>query len=366
MGSSRQVLVGTTLLTLWTVLMAAVPAQADRYPATDDGTEDGAHVREPASQPSRDATDTSSTVIIRPPDPPPGALTATSGRPFDAGSAWNTPIPAAAALDPASSRWASALAEGRHSANTFEFGIPIFYADASTPRHDIAFSRVPDWGPDPLPGAIPIPPETRPHQGSDGAVTVVDTHERKVYGLWRARTPIPGLGWTAGWGGVTDLDGPGNGDGSTGAGVSRLAGTVLAREIAAGHIPHALVFSTDMAQRGVFRHPAIKTDGSNMAGAATPIPQGARVQLDPSIDVDAIPGISPAERTIAKALQTYGAYVMDNGGARMAFSFELLPDATSGNSNGAVYQRAGLAWDYFDMRSIPWDRLQVLRQWDGS
>ncbi len=36
-----------------------------------------------------------------------------------------------------------------------------------------------------------------------------------------------------------------------------------------------------------------------------------------------------------------------------------------GDPAGDPYPGAGLAWDYYHMSHIPWNKLQVLRQWDG-
>ncbi len=46
------------------------------------------------------------------------------------------------------------------------------------------------------------------------------------------------------------------------------------------------------------------------------------MQLDPSIDLSLIPGISKAELALGRALQIYGGIVNDIGGSRMSFYFE--------------------------------------------
>jgi len=70
------------------------------------------------------------------------------------------------------------------------------------------------------------------------------------------------------------------------------------------------------------------------------VPCGGRLQLDPSLDVDTL-GLSPAGRTVARALQVYGAYVGDFSGsinvyadgspnAREAFASVLESGSTAG------------------------------------
>jgi hypothetical protein len=239
----------------------------------------------------------------------------------------------------------------------YEFGVPIYEPPAGTSRYSVRSLNAPAWGQDPFAGlSIPLTSSFTPALGSDGAMAVIDRAAGKAYGFWQ-------YNWNGGrpqasWGGVAPLDGPGNGDGSTGAGISRVAGVVRAKEIAAGAINHALVFSTDIGNcAGTFRYPATKTDGRS--SASTCIPEGVRVQLDPSVDLNAIPGITAGEKMVGRALQNYGAINIDNGGARMAFSFEKPTDEAD------PYKSAGLAWDYFNMSHIPWNRLRVLRQADG-
>lgn len=282
----------------------------------------------------------------------------TWGRPFTDASAWNTPIPSSPVLNPKSRAIAAFLGRRPAIANLEQYGVPVFDADESTPRYSVACTRWLEC--DLEQGFVPIPEDATPAAGADGAMVVIDWSTRIAYEFYRAERRSDG-GWTAGWGGVISVDGDGyKGDGPhlpTGAGVSRLAGVVRAFEVAQGEIDHALVFSTDNACAHGYRYPAAKTDGLSTRGDC--IPEGSRVQLDPGIDVDGLPTASPAEKMIAKALQTYGAYAVDNGGARIAFIFEppyTQPDA---------YAAAGLTHDYASLPNIPWQRLRVLDQWDG-
>ncbi|PRC61025.1 hypothetical protein C6A85_13470, partial [Mycobacterium sp. ITM-2017-0098] len=81
------------------------------------------------------------------------------------------------------------------------------------------------------------------------------------YGIWQAKYSSSTNTWSGSWGGMTSL----NGDG-----IDR-SGSATAAAIAANTgINHALAFSTDLAGPD-FVYPAIKSDGQNWAGVATPI-----------------------------------------------------------------------------------------------
>lgn len=278
-----------------------------------------------------------------------------SGRPFADDSAWNAAIVQSPVIDSASPAVAVYLgSDGRAYADIYEYGDPTYNAWASTPRYRINCTE--PWGICPLEQQmVPVPNGATPAPGSDGAMVVIDWPNRTAYDFWQARKTT--TGWTASWGGVTNIDGDGRG-GATGAGLSVLAGLIRTYEIRQGHIDHALVFATDNACRNTMRFPATKTDGVSTRSDC--IPEGARVQLDPSINVEQIPGITPGEKAVARALQIYGAYARDNGGAKMAFAFE--------NPAGEVdpYPSAGFAWDYYDMPHVPWKHLRLLRSWNGT
>lgn len=274
------------------------------------------------------------------------------------------PIPANPALDPNNTAAAAYLTANKYSinANMYEFGVPIHDTTTTDPRYQVTCTM--NWGPCPFANrTTPIPTWASANTGSDGVLVTIDPTTHTSHEFWQLRRS--GTNWTTSWGAVMSTDGDGRANSTTGAavgaGVSRLAGVVRVNEIRQGRIDHALTFSTTNAcNAGRYRYPAAQTDGASSRSDC--IPEGTRIQLDPTINVDTLPGITPAERAIAKALQTYGAYCVDNGGSNMAFAFEL-PTQEDGTD---PYPTAGLGWDYYHMPNIPWARIRVLRTWDGT
>jgi hypothetical protein len=276
-------------------------------------------------------------------------------RPFAASSPWNVPVPAAPVLDPRTGIVVAHLASRPAIADLYEYGFPVYTASISTPRYPVDCTK--PWGTCGLERQpVPVPLGARPSTGTDAAMVVIDPGTGQEFDFWQARRTSTG-GWGASWGAVSDLAGDGRTDGATGPGLPVLGGLVRTAEITNGVIDHALAFSTDAACRSVFRYPAWKTDGASTRTDC--VPEGARLQLDPSINVKAIPGITPAEVAVARAMQVYGAYVRDNGGATMAFGFE------SPTTGVDPYPAAGLRWDYAAMPHVPWQRMRLLRSWDG-
>lgn len=276
----------------------------------------------------------------------------TVDRPFSA--AFNRRIPADPELDSKSAQIVDYLGAEAAYANLYDYGTPIYSANAGTPRVQVGCTK--SWGPCDLEQQlVPIPDGAKPNAGSDAAMVVVDRKSGDVFEFWQA-TPGGNGPWRTSWGEIVSVASRG-GYGSTGSGISRLAGVIRTDEIASGAIPHALVFATDNACRVGFRAPATKSDGASDRSDC--IKEGARVQLNPDVDLSSL-ALSDAERSVAVALQRYGAYVIDNAGARMAVMFELPTDGDD------PYKAAGLRWDYYAMDAIPWQRLRVLRSWNGS
>lgn len=322
----------------------------------------------------------------------------------DADWLW-TPIPDDPVLDPDSANIAHYLTlddPGQHH------GISqIWYANAmvhpnqikpDTPRYDVEFigpELYPDYWPPgtPLPWTgyeVPIPLGTQIPPGSDGHLVVADPITGKVFSFWQMFYVPEEDKWYASWGGLADLHGDGRdyAGSATATNISRYAGVITEGELTAGEIPHAIFSASNMCAPSVFRYPAQKTDGRNMAEVPYPIPEGARIQLDPSIDLAAIPNITPGELTIGRAFQRYGAYIGDQGGLSWPPTFgagglELWQgqDYTVYNETDPLpeipiapaYFNAGFQWDYFGCDRIPWNNpdtgasnIRVLRRWDGS
>jgi hypothetical protein len=292
---------------------------------------------------------------------PPSVDRPGSARYWAEDSPFNVLIPAGPRLDSNSSPMVAHLS-AKVVFDLYEYGIAIHKADSSTPRVNVYCLA--DWGDCPTDSLnpIPVPPDLDPPPGSDGNTVIVDWSQRLAISLHQPRRSANGS-WSATWVTVANLKGSGvPPQGGNGSGVSHLAGVVELDEITSGHIDHALVFSTDNACKDTRRYPARKTDGQSTQPDCVPL--GARVQLDPSIDVDQL-AVPDGVKTVARALQEYGAYAVDRGGAPMALYFQVAPDARDGFP-GQVYMEAGLTKDYFTTSGVAWNRLRVLNAWDGS
>lgn len=287
-----------------------------------------------------------------------------------------------------------------HSLNHIAYGNAVVLPhqiSASTPRYTVYLSwpdEHPEWGlPQPFTGyTIPIPLGTQVPPGSDSHLGVMDPTTGKVFSLWQARYDEGTDTWSATYGGLADLDGDGRDyiGSATATNLSRLAGIVTIAEIEAGEIPHALFLASNMCAPGNneygFRYPATKSDGGNIAGVAYPVEQGSRIQLDPAVDLNAIPNLRPVEKAIGRAMQRYGGYIGDKGGINWPPTFWFSAELWQGQTypaypfddddepspdidipTGPPYRAAGIEWDYFNLDRIPWEgNLRVLRQWDGQ
>jgi hypothetical protein len=189
---------------------------------------------------------------------------------------------------------------------------PVYYVAHGTRRQTVRLTA--EWAPRRRLLGVPIPADASPDPSPDAHLTIVDPQRRCEYDFWRARKRRDGS-WSAEWANATASDGNGvypGGWGATAAGFTNLAGKIWPQELAAGEIRHALVFGFPYTKSGGPVRPATSSDGESTAPAA--IPEGARLQLDPALDLDSL-GLSDWQKVVARALQVYGMYLGDTGDA---------------------------------------------------
>jgi hypothetical protein len=189
--------------------------------------------------------------------------------------------------------------------------VPVYYADATTPKVSVAMTA--SWAPATTMTGVPMPANAAPDPSTDGHMAVLDKSTGCEYDFWKATRSSTGA-WSAGWGNSLMASGTGvypNGLSARGSGFGLGAGLVSKPELTAGAINHALVFSFPTTKAGGPVLPATESDGQSSAAGA--IPEGAHLQLDPSLDLSTF-GLLGWQLTIARTLQRYGMILGDSGG----------------------------------------------------
>jgi hypothetical protein len=284
--------------------------------------------------------------VTRPPAP--------RGRLFSPTSPFNRAISRSAPIDPRSDEYVAGMAEAADRAGFViavgRYTVPAYSASARTRRYRVALTA--SWAPRRAIARVPIPPAARPDPASDGHLAILDSRNGCEYDFWEAQKQ--GRTWTAAWGNATSFTGSGvypGGLSARGSGFALLAGLMWPHELKSGRIDHALIFSYPYTSRAGFVSPATESDGESDRPDA--MPEGARLQLDPTFDIRSLPRY---ERTIARALQLYGMYLADTGGNNVGL-YAVNPQSYRRNPYRGVLPRG----DYVDIRDIPIDRFRVIQ-----
>lgn len=256
-----------------------------------------------------------------------------------------------------------------------QFSAPVYFADANTPRHDVELPCGPFWGLGvSRMKSVPIPNWAEPASDTDGAdnpavpgecgenadqdnhMIILDLTTRCEYDFWQARKKADGT-WEASWGNRIEMDGSGvyaNGLSTRGSGFAFLGGLIWPDELKAGQINHALVFNYPKTKSGGPVSPATASDGVSESQDA--IPEGARLQLNPDLNLDSLP-LEPYEKTVAKALQEYGMWLVDTGGSSGIGLYAVDPRSVQGNPYEGVLPDE----DFPALSNIPLDQFRVLK-----
>lgn len=292
--------------------------------------------------------------------------------PFAPDSPWNTPIPLDAALHPDSSAMIEMLEQRAAilKADMDKWSVPLFVINADTSPKRTVYATTeplhPSVDPDGNQTAegIPIPKGVWPDSMADGHMLLVDPVKRMSWDFSRAKLLENGS-WQASRVAVWDLNGPGYGPafsgkrwwmhGARGSGMPLIGGLIRPEELESGEIRHALAFAAPSVRKAssyggpveLCSPMASRTDGVNTGLAF--IPEGARIQLDPNLDLDLL-GLSQPTRILARAMQIYGMYLSDQGETFKIYLQNLGPD-------GEAWQNIG---DFQDLSLIPIHRFRVL------
>ncbi len=281
-------------------------------------------------------------------------------RPYTEWSPWNTPI-----VDPvrdSSLRGRLPVLDDPLTSDPTQYTYPVYEVRAAAAGRPV---RLDGWYSDVGAGGaslrlqrgttvqIPVPPNARPASGSDGQIVLLDPSTGDEWGAWRFDSHGDGTlsatnayHYNTTWSGVPPRTRSNDPFVSRGAGVPYLAGLVRPCEIARGRIDHALAFAYPYPS-AKHVYPATKSDGR---GSTEDLPEGTRLQLDPSLSDGELRdrGCDGACLTIARALKRYGMYVIDNGGRPKV----MVEYEETARWDGAV--TAGTP------STIPLDRLEVV------
>jgi hypothetical protein len=250
---------------------------------------------------------------------------------------------------------------------------PIYNAYEDTPVYHVYCRGYDNYVdiPFPHPYPIQIPGE------ADAAATIIDWYRGMQ---WSLGVVIPESGTYSvlsyndlplGGQGYRSPGGPWRGGGS---GCPKLAYMIKPEEIEEGVIHHALGFTMEVggpspdgsrhdSQEGFVYPPAAHTDRE--VGSTNPyeIPEGARIQLDPAIDLDALFGVNPTgtartAKIIAKCLQDYGMVGVEAGGTWHIYAeHDYTADWNPPSMGGLILQPTADLWTstYSPWRVIDFD-----------
>ena len=257
--------------------------------------------------------------------------------------------------------------EGVASLNVWNYNASFYTVPADQPRVTVRFNDCQHKGyvPNGLFGrggqfvGVPIPSDAVPAPGVDAALTIYQPSTDRLWEFWQAHKSGA---WSACWGGRIDHVSRSagwfkGGFGQTATGLANAGGMIGIREAQAGRIAHALALQIIAPATWTrVSWPAQRSDGYDSSPHA--IPEGTRLRLDPSVNVDALP-LHPLAKMIARAAQTYGFIVTDKSGA-VAVVTENGAAVKAKTGRDPWVRILGRTPSWKVMKGFPWDRLQAL------
>ena len=263
------------------------------------------------------------TVTARAPQPPVGGtasgsdvLAGTSCQIFPADNYWHADV-RSLPVDSHSAAWMSAMGSATRklhpdfgpSGGAMPYGIPITIAKAGHARVPVAFQYADESDTLAYPLGADTLIEGGANSGGDQHAIVVTADTCELFETWD--TSNTASGWTAGSGAhwllSSDALRPNTWTSADAAGLPILPGLLRWSEVAAGHVNHAIRFTTNTTDDSYLwpaRHAASSNHNANLP------PMGARFRLKSTFS---LAGYSAQAQVVLRAMQTYGLVLADNG-----------------------------------------------------
>ncbi len=246
-----------------------------------------------------------------------------TGNYFAEDSFFNQRIPPRAAIDPRTSSWVNLIYHDPEVDaivfNDDAYTVPIYKAAAGTPAASIFLTNTNQHI------TIPYAANYRPSPDEDAHLAVIDTTNGCEYEFQsfdpRSMSALAEATYHAYTGSGGHVSDPGHSGGE----LSYIGGLITPQDVNAGVIRHALRYAIP-DNTWTFTYPGTRSDGTVAGG----VPEGTLMQLDPNLDLKPF-HLSPFQLMVARALQTYGAYDADKGGA-----FALYAESTT---DGSTYSQ---------------------------
>jgi hypothetical protein len=312
-----------------------------------------------------------------------------SFRPYASTSPWNREISAHPKIAPYSAQVIKMeFADGNtgavrnQEAGRFDYGHPLYFASDSDPLINVTCNQYCRAGT--FPTHIRIPARARAAGASDAHIAVVQPDGEEI-DMWAAYG-TPGKvqsdpnghqmrDWrtsdTVSAGNVSDCGSFTNGQGSmkigpasTAGGACLGAGMLRAKELAAGHINHALFLVSACAIGD--QYPAVPGAMTKQCAAGFGAPLGGRIWLDLTpATIDAL-RIAGWEKAILIALHEYGGYLEDdNNSGPYQRGIEFLGESNQpAVSFGQPDEFATLGWTAVNIPNVLSTRWMASDPWN--
>jgi hypothetical protein len=275
-------------------------------------------------------------------------------RAFAASSVWNQPV-GSTPLHPNSGGHSAYLLANAKNPNLAlnNYAVSVAEAHPEDATYSVPCTRYSSCTINAF-GAFAIPRTAQPDPSGDGHLAVYDPRTQREWDFWRGT--FSGSAWSTGAGAAVSTLGDGTAPGGTvGANAANfplLGGLIRPEELLQGRIDHALVFM--MPGVSTLGHVCPATRHAGTVADPNALQEGMRIQLDPAVDVDALP-LNAWQKTIARALQRYGAYLRDGSG-----SLAILAENPRSRGYDA-WAKVGLSGSSVSLAALPWSRMRVLQ-----